>query len=146
MKETNIHIHLTGVVYELINIYWQDRLAWMFCYTFFYCLQYFLPFEIMLYSYKLNMYLCDNLVFQKQFSSLFQNMIWYFMKFFVCLLVQTLMNLSIDEWCRKNNLSTSMIALSQVLMKVFTFSSIWIVWTCGVACLVYLAGFIFLFS
>ncbi|AQK61357.1 hypothetical protein ZEAMMB73_Zm00001d054111 [Zea mays] len=85
----------------------------MFCYTFFYCLQYFLPFEIMLYSYKLNMYLCDNLVFQKQFSSLFQNMIWYFVKFFVCLLVQTLMNLSIDERCRKNNLSTSMIALSQ---------------------------------
>ncbi|AQK80000.1 hypothetical protein ZEAMMB73_Zm00001d035952 [Zea mays] len=35
-------------------------------------------------------------------------------KFFVCLLVQTLMNLSIDERCRKNNLSTSMIALSQV--------------------------------
>ncbi|AQK61359.1 hypothetical protein ZEAMMB73_Zm00001d054111 [Zea mays] len=34
-------------------------------------------------------------------------------KFFVCLLVQTLMNLSIDERCRKNNLSTSMIALSQ---------------------------------
>uniref|UniRef100_A0A804PL64 Uncharacterized protein n=1 Tax=Zea mays TaxID=4577 RepID=A0A804PL64_MAIZE len=28
--------------------------------------------------------------------------------------VKTLMNLSIDERCRKNNLSTSMIALSQV--------------------------------
>jgi hypothetical protein len=34
------------------------------------------------------------------------------------------MNLSIDKRCRINNLSTSMIALSQVLMKVFTFSSI----------------------
>jgi hypothetical protein len=30
-----------------------------------------------------------------------------------------------DKRCRINNLSTSMIALSQVLMKVFTFSSIW---------------------
>jgi hypothetical protein len=44
------------------------------------------------------------------------------------------MNLSIDERCRINNLSTSMIALSQVLMKVFTFSSIWSlnVW-CGLS-------------
>jgi len=34
------------------------------------------------------------------------------------------MNHSIDKRCRINNLSTSMIALSQVLMKVFTYSSI----------------------
>ena len=39
-----------------------------------------------------------------------------------------------DKRCRINNLSTSMIALSQVLMKVFTFSSIWSlnVW-CGLS-------------
>ena len=57
-----------------------------------------------------------SIILQEQFYSLVTVVFGIF-----GFLVQTLMSLSIDERCRINHLSTSIIALSQVVIEVFIY-------------------------